>query len=88
MAMRSLIFIAMIQYCYNFLITIACQSGWTEFENYCYLPYMFEDRNDWNEAEANCVKLGGHLASVHSDAENSFISIELAGDNKNYYGIA
>ncbi len=28
---------------------------------------------DWNEANSNCLRLGGHLASVHSEEENTLI---------------
>jgi hypothetical protein len=28
---------------------------------------------DWNTANSNCLRLGGHLASVHSEEENTLI---------------
>ena len=28
---------------------------------------------DWSEANSNCLRLGGHLASIHSEKENQII---------------
>lgn len=32
----------------------------------------------WADAEADCVKLGGHLASIHSSEEDRFLAEEIA----------
>jgi hypothetical protein len=49
----------------------SCPSGWQEFEGHCYLAE--DNRLTWAEAEKDCTNKGGHLASVHSAAENIFI---------------
>ncbi len=48
-----------------------CPSGWQLFEGRCYL--LVESSATWADAEKDCNYKGGHLASVHSDDENSFI---------------
>ena len=35
--------------------------------------YTVVDGPSWNQAEANAVKLGGHLASINDHEENNFI---------------
>ncbi|CAB03881.1 C-type lectin domain-containing protein [Caenorhabditis elegans] len=51
----------------------SCDQGWTYFSptDFCYRVYHGEKFND---AEASCVLLGGHLASIHSLAENTFVN--------------
>jgi hypothetical protein len=46
--------------------------GGQEYDGYCYL-YSKNRTNTWPDAEADCVSYGGHLASVHSKAEDSFL---------------
>lgn len=53
-----------------YLLAEACPSGWEAFSDSCYL---FGNGANWTQAEANCVKDGAHLASIHSKAENDFI---------------
>jgi len=51
--------------------TTNCPSGWKEYNSNC---YFFNDRQlTWFEAEKNCIGVGGHLASIHSQAEQTFI---------------
>ena len=49
-----------------------CSSGWIEFQGHC---YQLNSLNllTWVDAERDCTNKGGHLASVHSKAENDFI---------------
>jgi hypothetical protein len=49
----------------------SCPSGWREFENRCYL--LVTSAAIWEDAELDCSSKGGHLASIHSADENSFI---------------
>ncbi len=51
--------------------TPRCPSGWAEFEAHCYL-FIGNPLISVN-AENDCVHRGGHLASVHSKAEQDFI---------------
>ncbi|GMS86188.1 hypothetical protein PENTCL1PPCAC_8363 [Pristionchus entomophagus] len=37
----------------------------------CY--HMDASHKTWNAAEADCIQLGGHLASIHDDVFNTFI---------------
>jgi hypothetical protein len=53
-----------------------CPSGWVEFDNHC---YQFHPNNqNWSRAHSDCIEAGGNLASVHSQAENDFIT-DLCG---------
>ena len=49
--------------------------GWIRAENieeFCYMKLQ-EPRN-WHSANDHCIHHGGHLASIHSTAENDFIT--------------
>uniref|UniRef100_A0A914EG88 C-type lectin domain-containing protein n=1 Tax=Acrobeloides nanus TaxID=290746 RepID=A0A914EG88_9BILA len=50
----------------------ACDSGWTFFNstNACYKTFH---NLTWHAAQKACLANGSHLASIHSDDENSFI---------------
>jgi hypothetical protein len=61
----------------------SCPSGWQEFEGNCYL--VVENYWTWEEAEIDCIIKGGHLASIHSAAERSFIN-SLAPSNHLWLG--
>ncbi len=45
--------------------------GWELFDGHCYLAVT--TKATWVNAEKVCNNKGGHLASVHSAAENTFI---------------
>ncbi|CAB3397068.1 unnamed protein product [Caenorhabditis bovis] len=51
----------------------SCDQGWTYFQptDFCYHVYHLAM---WDDAEAACVLLGGHLASIHSEIENTFVN--------------
>ncbi|WKY08527.1 hypothetical protein Q1695_007784 [Nippostrongylus brasiliensis] len=57
-----------------------CDSEWTYFSqtNSCFKLFFNEK---WDDAEAFCVEQGGHLASIHSEQENTFVA-NLARTNK------
>ena len=46
-------------------------SGWKGFRDKCYR--LLTDYKDMNKCRADCQRLGGELASVHSEEENNFI---------------
>ncbi|XP_048089838.1 C-type mannose receptor 2-like isoform X1 [Alosa alosa] len=48
-----------------------CPEGWSKYESHCF--NVVQDEKPWAEAESNCVRMGGHLASVHSKHESSII---------------
>ena len=48
-----------------------CPDGWTPFEGHCYLVGVTDVTQE--DAEKDCMSKGGHLASVHSEDENTFI---------------
>ena len=51
--------------------TPRCPAGWSKFEGHCYrADYTKRQAKD---AEAECQKFGGHLASIQSQDENDFI---------------
>ncbi|CAI2352964.1 unnamed protein product [Caenorhabditis sp. 36 PRJEB53466] len=51
----------------------SCDMGWTYFAptDYCYRVYH---NAKWDDAEAACIILGAHLASVHTETENTFVN--------------
>ena len=36
---------------------------------------------DWSEANSNCLRLGGHLVSIHSENENKIVYEAVKGYN-------
>ncbi|XP_072177025.1 echinoidin-like [Diadema setosum] len=48
-----------------------CPEYWTGFYGSCYR--LFLAKKNFQEAENHCVRLGGHLTSVLSEAENTFL---------------
>jgi hypothetical protein len=57
--------------------TGSCSGNYTYFagSNSCYGVFFTQEQDgkSWNDAEAFCVGLGGHLASIHGQAEFDFI---------------
>jgi hypothetical protein len=53
--------------------TSECPEDWIEFEARCYWFSGNESRLSWSNAENDCIHRGGHLASIHSQAEHIFI---------------
>ncbi|KAG7455092.1 hypothetical protein MATL_G00252710 [Megalops atlanticus] len=49
----------------------SCPTGWTSFGDRCF-QYVATKMN-WVDAESHCLKLGGNLASVHSEEEHQFL---------------
>ncbi|KAK9391344.1 brevican core protein-like [Crotalus adamanteus] len=49
-----------------------CQPGWDAFQAFCYKH--FSDRRSWEDSETQCREHGGHLASIMSLEEQSFIN--------------
>ncbi|XP_035287240.1 lactose-binding lectin l-2-like [Anguilla anguilla] len=49
----------------------SCPDGW--FSHNCRCFRHVSDKKFWIDAELNCVDLGGHLASVHSEDEHQFL---------------
>lgn len=50
-----------------------CDNEWTYFSqtNACFKVFF---QQKWADAEAFCVEQGGHLASIHSQQENTFVA--------------
>ncbi len=53
--------------------TPRCPAGWSEFEAHCYFFSGNESKLIWPNAENNCIHRGGHLVSIHSEAEHDFV---------------
>ncbi|TRY89459.1 hypothetical protein DNTS_016051 [Danionella cerebrum] len=49
-----------------------CEPGWEKFQGFCYKH--FSKRQKWEVAELHCRMCGGHLASVMSPEEQTFIN--------------
>uniref|UniRef100_UPI0037E84681 neurocan core protein-like n=1 Tax=Semicossyphus pulcher TaxID=241346 RepID=UPI0037E84681 len=58
--------------------TEGCDHTWRKFHGHCYR--YFSRRHTWEDAEKDCREHSGHLASIHSLAEQSFIR-GLSHDN-------
>lgn len=57
-------------------LEIVCPSeAWRSFEGRCYR--LLTDYHNMDECRDDCVDYGGDIASVHSMAENDFITEEL-----------
>ena len=54
-----------------------CPGGWNLFEGHCYI--VVEDWLAGEDAENDCNNTGGHLASIHSASESSFINSLYSG---------
>ncbi|XP_077440404.1 neurocan core protein [Vanacampus margaritifer] len=51
--------------------TEGCEHAWRKFHGHCYR--YFSRRHTWEDAEKDCREHSGHLASIHSAAEQNFI---------------
>ncbi|KAK0393586.1 hypothetical protein QR680_000291 [Steinernema hermaphroditum] len=52
-----------------------CPDGWSVNSGFCYKMHQgYEIRKNFADAEAHCVSQGGHLASIHSEAEDKFVT--------------
>ncbi len=59
--------------------TEICPPGWVGFEAHCYFYSGNEVSMSWPNAENDCINRGGHLASIHSQAEHDLVySISIA----------
>ncbi|CAJ1060220.1 neurocan core protein [Xyrichtys novacula] len=58
--------------------TAGCEHMWKKFHGHCYR--YFSRRHTWEDAEKDCREHSGHLASIHSLAEQNFIR-GLSHDN-------
>ncbi|XP_077462756.1 neurocan core protein isoform X2 [Stigmatopora argus] len=51
--------------------TEGCEHSWRKFHGHCYR--YFSHRHTWEDAEKDCREHSGHLASIHSPAEQNFV---------------
>uniref|UniRef100_H3D6N5 Neurocan core protein n=1 Tax=Tetraodon nigroviridis TaxID=99883 RepID=H3D6N5_TETNG len=58
--------------------TEGCDHTWRKFHGHCYR--YFSRRHTWEDAEKDCREHNGHLASIHSPAEQNFVR-GLSHDN-------
>ncbi|XP_041636063.1 ladderlectin-like [Cheilinus undulatus] len=59
-----------------------CQSGWTRFNERCFL--YVDTTMTWADAERNCQSRGGNLASVHSFSEQHAIQEMIKRQTQTY----
>uniref|UniRef100_A0AAY4A2F4 Mannose receptor, C type 1b n=1 Tax=Denticeps clupeoides TaxID=299321 RepID=A0AAY4A2F4_9TELE len=55
--------------------SISCSAPWIPYLGHCYV--LNRTKFPWQEAQTECVKAGGNLASVHNVEEQSFILTQL-----------
>jgi hypothetical protein len=60
-----------------------CPGGWNLFNGRCYL--LVRNATTWADAEKDCYNKGGHLASIHSEDENTFIFNLWSGSGSSLY---
>ncbi|XP_054027215.1 macrophage mannose receptor 1 [Dryobates pubescens] len=53
-----------------------CPENWLFFKNKCYKFFSYAYVN-WNTARRRCLDLGGDLASIHSEQEQAFLTLQL-----------
>ncbi len=63
---------------------LECTPGWTEFQGHCYKAQS--TNRYWADAELDCVNFGGHLASVHSRAEQDLVDSFFTSGNYFWIG--
>uniref|UniRef100_A0A3B5MF61 C-type lectin domain-containing protein n=1 Tax=Xiphophorus couchianus TaxID=32473 RepID=A0A3B5MF61_9TELE len=56
----------------------SCPPGWTQFGSRCFIFYY--NMKTWSDAEEFCISIGGNLASIHNNEENSFLSDMVVRD--------
>uniref|UniRef100_A0AAR2J1M5 C-type lectin domain-containing protein n=1 Tax=Pygocentrus nattereri TaxID=42514 RepID=A0AAR2J1M5_PYGNA len=66
---------------YHHFKNAECQDGWLQYGPRCFK--VFTTAATWNASEQNCVNMEGHLASVHSSEEYTFIQDLLNATNSN-----
>lgn len=59
---------------------LGCPNGWSGWKDWCYYLPRKSSKVDYEEADDRCQHYGGELASIHSEAEQDFIT------NIIYYG--
>ena len=58
----------------GFLFRLVLENQVATFNGVQY--YFSKTTKTWQSAENDCVRLGGHLTSVHSQAEDDFIKAQ------------
>ena len=61
----------------------SCLQGWTLNENSCYR--LFSTKKNWDDAETDCENEDGHLVSISSNIENSFVYSLAKNANKDVW---
>uniref|UniRef100_A0A672UXF8 Neurocan core protein n=1 Tax=Strigops habroptila TaxID=2489341 RepID=A0A672UXF8_STRHB len=59
--------------------TEGCDHNWHKFQGHCYR--YFSRRRSWEDAERDCRRRAGHLTSIHSREEHSFINGSFGHEN-------
>lgn len=73
--MKQAIFIFLLEIIFLTFTSSTCPPGTIESLTNKTICYLFSsEKEKFMKAEENCVQHGGHLASVHSIFDNSFIS--------------
>jgi len=61
-----------------------CPDDWSEFEGHCYL--FNQNAESWQSAETDCINVGGHLASIHSETEKDFVCSIIVNKVRTWLG--
>lgn len=74
-----------------FVFILDCTTTWVNFKTSCYKVF-YNNHTNQQKAEMECVKEGGHLISINSEEEMTFIhqflctTYEATVDNGIYIG--
>ncbi|XP_071953791.1 macrophage mannose receptor 1-like [Antedon mediterranea] len=55
-------------------LATACEDGWESYNGYCYLFNQIGGNRNYADSEVFCLNHGAHLVSIHSEAENDFVT--------------
>ncbi|XP_077993990.1 macrophage mannose receptor 1-like [Glandiceps talaboti] len=60
-------------------------ASWTQYGGQCYHYSNSQERKSWPEAMYECERLGGHIVTIGSEAENTYIQGVLKENNLNVW---
>lgn len=53
---------------------LGCKNGWHGWQNWCYYTPRHSEGLNWADSRAYCQQQGADLVSIHTQAEQDFVS--------------